>query len=208
MPTAAMCKEPATAPALRADGRWDLDFEEGTEIERRLREYNRRENVPNSGCSSHFDWGELGSRAPERVMAPWRWSQNKRNLGLRKKTYRKNGQTEVSQILGPSAGTECWSSWNCGFSVIPSMSQCIPLELIGGLEVADSNILKSLFVLVKKKEAADYVIEAIQVLLNGFQSLSRFGFGNEQWSICAGSKEAISTLAEDGQNTAAIFLLF
>lgn len=50
-------------------------------------------------------------------------------------------------------------------SVIPSMSQCIPLELIGGLEVADSNILKSLFVLVKKKEAADYVIEVIQVLL-------------------------------------------
>lgn len=60
------------------------------------------------------------------------------------------------------------------------MSQCIPLELIGGLEVADSNILKSLFVLVKKKEAADYVIEVIQVLFNGFQSLSRFGFGNEQ----------------------------
>lgn len=39
------------------------------------------------------------------------------------------------------------------------MSQCIPLELIGELEAADSNILKSLFVLVKKKEAADYVIE-------------------------------------------------
>lgn len=33
-----MCKEPATAPALRADGRWDLDFEKETEIERRLRE--------------------------------------------------------------------------------------------------------------------------------------------------------------------------
>ena len=139
----AMCKEPATAPALRADGRWDLDFEKGTEIERRLRE------SPEKMCRipvAHLTLIE-GSSTHVDLRGSW-------HLGVevKKRVWVKQKHGQIPEEWANWGVTDPWTFRRRFRSFL---RQCIPLELIGALEAADSNTLKSLFVLVKKKEAAD-----------------------------------------------------